>query len=329
MVLRRVIAQEAFARARLADAAGDRQPPAPVAIKRRRLDEALSAEHTRTGRRFLNKVGSGLMPAVEAQRSAADIVGDFGLGNSLVNGFASLGARGARPGNCHRDLMRWSKTFGIQLQPLDVDITCKNVLDHGTQIKSHRILLPHEVFSAVYSAGPELFEKVFLGPGGSDGLSGFWERQKTHAWVREHPGFLGTTLEFKHAVPMGIHADKGQHISRDKMLIIAFGSCTSVEPTLWSKILFTTCPDELLIKGTTDEELYAILVWSFKQMSIGKWPEADHNNIEWPYGSRRWAMRGKPLAGPFVGLFSEFRGDWEWSAETFMWRFFITDLTNC
>ena len=160
----------------------------------------------------------------------------------------------------------------------------------------------------------------FLGAEGTEGLEIFWKQQEKQEWVIEHPGFKTYHVDFKHAIPLGVHADKGAHIKRDKLLNIAWGSCKSRAPTIWSKILFTVLPDELLVKGVTDEELYAVLVWSLHVLMVGEWPAADHHGVEWPYGSRRWAMQGKRLAGPFVGLFSEYRGDWEWSVDTFMWR---------
>ena len=80
------------------------------------------------------------------------------------------------------------------------------------------------------------------------------------------------------------------------------------------------CPDELLVKGETDEQLYATLVWSMHCMLAGVWPDLDPHGKPWPYGSRRWALAGKPLAGGYRALFSKYRGDWEWAAETFMWR---------
>jgi hypothetical protein len=34
-------------------------------------------------------------------------------------------------------------------------------------------------------------------------------------------------------------------------------------------------------------------------------------------------MSGRRLAGDYVCLFAEYRGDWEWTAETFQWRLAI------
>jgi hypothetical protein len=197
-------------------------------------------------------------------------------------------------------------------------VTYTNLKDHGTHNGQHAVLLPHEVFASLYTV-QDVFSKVCIGPHPDD-LVTYWARQASQPWVQNHPAFKDHHLPFQYAVPIGVHADKGQHISRDKVLNIAWGSCTSMEPTIWSKMLFTVCPDELLVKGVTDEQLYSVLVWSLHVMLLGKWPEQDHLGRPWPHGGRRWCMKGKPLSGLYRGVFSEYRGDWEWSAETFMWR---------
>jgi len=104
------------------------------------------------------------------------------------------------------------------------------------------------------------------------------------------------------------------------MLTISWGSVASRSETLWSKILFTVVPEELLIKGVTDEMLYEILVWSLELIHKGVWPEKDHEGKPWQKGTRRQIMAGRRLAGDFFGAFSEYRGDWEWTVETFQWR---------
>ena len=157
------------------------------------------------------------------------------------------------------------------------------------------MLYPHEVFAAVYEASPALFKKVFLGPEGSEGLRKYWRRQRRQPWVQQHPALQGKS--WKYAVPIGIHADKGQHIKRDKILVISWSSCMSIAPTAWSKILFSILPSEFEVPGVSAEELYAVLVWSLDVLASGVWPSADHNGKPWPYGSRRWALAGKRLAG--------------------------------
>ena len=42
--------------------------------------------------------------------------------------------------------------------------------------------------------------------------------------------------------------------------------------------------------------------------------------MTWPLGPPMVKLYSIALAGKFTGVFVEFRGDWEWSAETFGWR---------
>jgi hypothetical protein len=104
------------------------------------------------------------------------------------------------------------------------------------------------------------------------------------------------------------------------MLCISWGSTMSRACTATSKFLYTVIPDELISKGVTEEELYAILVWSFHCMANGTWPSCDHTGKPWAPSSFRAMMAGRRLAGPYVCLFSEYRGDWEWVVNTFHWR---------
>ena len=206
--------------------------------------------------------------------------------------------------------------MGVHLEAIEAEILCKNTAEHGQDMRAHKLLDPHEVFAAAYEAGPSVFQKMF----GVSGLLDFWLPQQDQAWVVDHPGMQ--SKDFVHAIPIGVHADKGQHIHRDKMLNIGWGSVTSRSETIWSKNMFTILPDELLIKGVTDEALYSILVWSLEVMRVGVWPKTDHTGKPWPIGSRRQLLGAaeRRLAGDFFCVFSEYRGDWEWSVETFQWR---------
>jgi hypothetical protein len=123
------------------------------------------------------------------------------------------------------------------------------------------VIYPHEIFAAAWSAGDTVFRKMFLGDDGEAGLESFWQRQSHLSWVKDHPGFVTHGCDFRHSIPFGVHADCGQHISNDKLLTIAWGSVMSRASTIDSKNLFTVVPDQLMVKGKTDESLYAILVF--------------------------------------------------------------------
>ena len=165
-----------------------------------------------------------------------------------------------------------------------------------------------QVWSTIYSCGPDIFRDVFLGPDGEQGVHDYWESMAHLQWAQNHPGFsipVPPPESKAYCVAMGVHADKGQHIKRDKMLNIAWGSVHTVLPTLWSKMLFTVVPDDLVVHDVTFEQLYSVLVWSFWVMMLGVWPATDHKGNPWPKNSRR-AMLGENqvrLAGNSNGTF--------------------------
>ncbi len=248
--------------------------------------------------RLFAKVSSGKMPAIEAVRTARDIVTDYGNHNDQLASLAGLAAAGRTPSHAHRDLMTWCKTWSTELQPAKVSVTCRKQNDHGTALVDHFVLYPHEVFAELFSRKPELWKFSFVGPGGLDAIEDFWSRQKGQEWFEKHPSLRLDQLQ--HCIPLGYHADKGAHIKRDKILTISWGSIMSTAPTEWSKILFTILPDELAVGTDTAEELYAVLVWSMQFLALGVWPHTDHAGVAWPHGGRRACLAGKPLAGSWV-----------------------------
>jgi len=227
--------------------------------------------------------------------TAKDIIADYGDRSDHVSAFASLAATGSRPQHAHRDLMTWAKTFGSDLTPALVRCTHRKQHEHGTTSSDHWVLYPHEVFAAMYDRKTELWNHSIMGPEGFAGIEEFWSSESGKDWFVRHPALKHDDL--RHCIPLGFHADKGAHIKRDKILTISWGSAMSVAPTEWSHFLFTILPDELAASETA-EQLYAVLVWSVQWLSLGIWPDTDHNGNPWPHGSRRKRLVGKPLAGP-------------------------------
>ncbi len=141
------------------------------------------------------------------------------------------------------------------------------------------------------------FAKCLLGPSGQAALLDYWDRQKDEEWVKEHPAFKTHNLDPAYCVPMGMHADKGQHVKRDKLLETSWGGALSPEDTEWTSQHYAGIPDDIIVKHVTDEELYAYFVWSFHWMLLGVWPDVDPFGEPWPEGSRRALMAGQRLAG--------------------------------
>ena len=92
--------------------------------------------------------------------------------------------------------------------------------------------------------------------------------------------------------------------------------------TLDNRICFGCVQYRKAAAGVTINQFYKVLVWSFQVLATGVHPFTDH--LGRPFtkesDSTRFARRGLPLSGGFVGAFSEFRCDWKYMAETFLFK---------
>ena len=292
--------------------------PAPAPPRRAGSIDVWSAEG-RTGRSLLSLVANSDMSVHAAQLLCRDIVADYGDKQDLVSEIACLGTAGKHAQNTLRDFLRRSRA---SLEPALVDISVLGQTEHEVLEVKHPVLYCHEVVAEAYDKLPrKLFESLFMGRGGREELQRYWDKFSTEEWVREHPGFReGNAPARSNIFPVFIHADKGQHIHHDKILVIGWGSCTVSLATLLCHFLFTLLAVGSMIVGKTDEQLYAVLVWCMRVLQSGVHPWFDHAGREFPKGSLRWLRRGTPIAGGLCGFFSETRSDWEWHADTFGWR---------
>jgi hypothetical protein len=122
----------------------DSDPPADACTHKRRSLSFASLGNSRTGSRLIQKVSTGSVHAVDVQRSAADIVADFGVDTGVISDLASLGASGSKPSNVHRDLIRWAAAGRgeLMLSPVSVQVAHRNPSDHGSILEPHKVCNP-------------------------------------------------------------------------------------------------------------------------------------------------------------------------------------------
>jgi hypothetical protein len=175
-----------------------------------------------SSKRLLTNVSSGKIAAIEAVRTAGDIVADYGDHGDQVSEIASLAARGKQPSHAHRDLVRFADRLGaLDLQITNVRVQYKKDGDHGFTQANHPVIYPHELFAEMYLQDRAIFDYVFVGPGGLPDIAAYWNHQP-QAWVADHPGLTGRQRQ--DCIALGIHADKGSHINRDQILTISWGN---------------------------------------------------------------------------------------------------------
>ena len=126
-------------------------------------------------------------------------------------GMSNLGNKGKISGNVHRDFMALcNKQQCCMPEPVVINMPFK--IPKG--VFKQGILLPHEVFSALYNFYPEAFRKIICPS--DDELQQFWDCQEGNAMLDDNP--LTSVPNFKRlAIPLGLHGDEVPVVGKGKV----------------------------------------------------------------------------------------------------------------
>jgi hypothetical protein len=106
-------------------------------------------------------------------------------------GFSSAGGWGKHPQNIERDLHKWlHNLFDVQLEPMYITL----MLDTDDSLSVEEVRVPvlsiHEMFNAIWRAGPAQRDLSLFGRDGLCGLLEFWQHAQESPWGQRHPVVL-------------------------------------------------------------------------------------------------------------------------------------------
>jgi hypothetical protein len=226
-----------------------------------------------------------------------------GLQHGSLTQLARLGARGAQPQNEQRDFHRLhDRTWGAGLEPQLVALTLKNENRSGNHRVDVPLIAPYEMFHHLYEHGN--FRRNMLGDG-SVNLREYWSLAMSQPWAANHP-LQGKPEVWPWAIPIVWFTDGAEFTkgSQTEGVVYQWSSAivegiTSME----SKYLTAFLVGDTCLPITNDE-LVAYFAWCSKVWLAGRFPDTDFYGSPWPEGSWRCAMKNKPIAGPYFGVFS-------------------------
>ena len=244
-----------------------------------------------------------------------------------VEELARIGSNHNRERNLHRWANRQAwRALLPDIYEFTLPLTTDGIHEHEGH---HACLLPHETFASLFGF-PELFRELLLG--GEGALRSFWEgsRAAGDRWYTHHP-VEAVHSNPEHCVPFGIFGDDAGLYLNQKVLVLLWGSVAVQSLTLDQRILFCAITYKNLVPGKSIQMLYKIMRWSFAQLALGTWPSCDHEGRPFSasHHPRRYAMADQPLAGEYIGVFSELRGDWKWQVEALALQNWYATLFAC
>ena len=285
-------------------------------------DESSSSTSTSSlATMLIDKWSWGLISAPLLQHIAKCAVDD-GANHPELVALSRIGNYGNYPQNCHADLSRHLAPPKLSSSLTLIDVWMKKGPFCRHQV-SHPILLPHEVFAAIFEHYPDVFHNSLCG-GTKNPTAKFWSSMDGHPQYVDHPVKLRDNHHDK-CIPITLHADgvpiAGVGKSWSKSVdCYSWTSLLSTGSTVETQFLIYIMYSSLRIKED-GKDMYAAfhkkLAWSLYWLFVGKWPTRDENNNELHYTNK-----GTPLAGGYYATLWGVRGDLEFMYKHFNFPWF-------
>jgi hypothetical protein len=235
---------------------------------------------------LLNLFAWGEISAQRLQEVAQAAVQDIdGFAEGLVDvgnlkQMAKIGAAGHHQNKCYVDLMRHSEGTAKLPNPFICKLPFREPVHEALQ----SMLLPHELFAAIYHNYPRAWQQSLV-PSEAR-LMAFWEAQKDHPQFLGHPVRKRANYQSR-CVPISLHGDDVPVTGvgktwTGKITQWCWASMIGRGPTtamlFWIFALF----ERLRVRAadgteTTLHAFFKVLRWSFGILFHGVWPDRDHH----------------------------------------------------
>lgn len=192
---------------------------------------------------------------------------------------STIGCSGMYPNKCYGELIS-RIPFKIKVPfPLVEKIPFKKPLN----LLSQAILLPHELFAAIWEWYPNTWGKHILPAG--ERLRAFWRSKKNHPSMASHDLRFREDYERK-AIPISFHGDDVPITGIGKSwcaMMTTFSWCSMVcqGETRDMQFMIYGVFERLRIKDPDPNKdtlsvFFQILSWSFHWLYLGQWPDRDY-----------------------------------------------------
>ena len=213
---------------------------------------------------------------------------------------AAMGASGEHPQNCFRAL---KNLLGLPSgAPTFYWAEIPTVRGPRTP---HPFLLPHQFFSAYFSAEKAKWLSTIRGP--SKAALEFWRSMEGSDFLRLHPS-MPRSLWAK-TIPLGMHGDGAAFSHQDSVYTFSWNSLLGCGTTVQKRFVCTLIRKSDMVAETLDS-IAQVMSWSFNALLAGESPSSDWEN-------KPLAGGGAQLADGWRGALCQLRGDWAFYKELF------------
>ena len=237
---------------------------------------------------------------------------------------ARLGTSSQHSNNVNRDLVRLigqlpkmcdPSRITLRKSPAEVPVPIAGV---PADEHAYTITLPHELFSNIYHNYKAAWQQVIMP--GQDYLDRFWQSAKELPQFRDHP--LAPERSLSRLVPLSIHGDETPVLSKGKIW------SSSALIFSWTSLLgnifgLSTKASQLYIWAAwhksfnkhTNEDFFAMLLWSLECLFSGRWPDRDWRGYTVEASSPEGRRAGSWLADGWRAILVASCGDLDYMSQ--------------
>jgi hypothetical protein len=237
-----------------------------------------------------------------------------GTADEMMQCLSSMDDFGGSRTHAEDQLHEWLRdAWGMQLDPyyLPLTVASQNP-DMHTETMLFAVLQPFEVMHCVYECvGDRAFRECFVGPGGLGAIEKYWRNARKRKWGEEHAALQGVDDQgLCFILPLQYHND-GAKIFRGKLTYFySYSVATTRGVSLKTKLLIIGIEKDKFLPQT-EKQIVDYINWCGEVLASGKLPAEGYLKEQWKPGTYRHKNQGQPIAGPFRGAFSAWKGDTE------------------
>jgi hypothetical protein len=213
---------------------------------------------------------------------------------------SGLGTHGAHAQNVERDLHRWLVNLhNLRLQPYFIQMELFDYKSCTVVLKDVPIVAPHELFSAMFHKGPNVFQRCMLGECPPSVVGEFWENAMMQPWGPVHPAARDPSV-LDETYPLVFHYDGAEAYTNAEAHIWSMSSLFTTGNALDCKFIVCLLMNNLIptpeLQHKAHTSICNFIAWSLEHGLHGRGPLTGYLGEQFIRFSYRESLAGKWLA---------------------------------
>ena len=143
------------------------------------------------------------------------------------------------------------------------------------EFSNHPFVLPHELFSRMFSERRPFFQEHVLGERSAS--EACWAALEKQKFVQENEAWAEAKTAGFDLIPLGLHCDAGAFNNNESLYVLTWNSLVGQGTTKQKRYVITVLKkSSLMPDGSTLAEMWKVVAWSLNALAKGRYPQWNH-----------------------------------------------------